>query len=101
MGTEREKRPVCKFVGKEKALILNKTNTRAIGDLYGSETDGWHGKKIVLYPTTTQYGDRDMAAIRVRPPKDFVRPPAAEEEEEAEAAEPSPQHDDMDDEMPF
>ena len=99
VGTEREKRPVCKFVGKEKQLILNKTNTRAIADLYGAETDAWHNKKIVIYPTTTQYGDRDMAAIRVKPPKDYVRPVATEEA--AEEAEPSSKHDDMDDEIPF
>ena len=100
VGTEREKRPVCKFVGKEKQLILNKTNTRTIADLYGAETDGWHNKKIVIYPTTTQYGDRDMAAIRVKPPKDYVRPEATDEEVTDEVL-PSSKHDDMDDEIPF
>lgn len=97
VGVDREKRPVCSFVGKDKKLILNKTNTRAIADLYGAETDKWPSKKIVVYPTETQYGDKEMAAIRIKPPKDYVRPEASDEEEETEAK----PHDDMDDEIPF
>lgn len=98
VGSEREKRPVVSFVGKTKKLILNKTNTRAIGDLYGGETDDWPTHKIVLFPTSTQYGDKEMATIRVKPPKDYVRPEAADEDE---AVEPSSKRDNMDDEIPF
>ena len=100
VGSGREKRPVVSFVGKTKKLILNKTNTRAIGDLYGGETDDWPTHKIILYPTSTQYGDKEMAAIRVKPPKDYVRPEVADEDEE-ETVKPSSKRDNMDDEIPF
>lgn len=52
---------VLSFVGKEKRLGLNKTNTRSMIKLYGAETDDWLGKEITLIPTT----DRNPAGEQV------------------------------------
>lgn len=60
-------RPVVHFDKTTKKLILNKTNARTIGLLYGIETDAWAGKKINLFLTTRDaFGQKDVAAIGVR-----------------------------------
>lgn len=46
-------KPVLYFVGKQKRLVLNGTNTETLCDAYGSESDAWIGKDISL--TTKDY----------------------------------------------
>ena len=61
-----EQKPVLYFVGKDKGLSLNKTNTNAIIDILGSDdSDDWAGKKIVLYTTKVDYQGKRVLAIRV------------------------------------
>lgn len=66
---------------KDKALILNKTNSNNIGMIYGDDTDDWTGKELILYPTMVDFQGRTVPAIRVRvppPPKApqrDIRPP--------------------------
>ena len=56
-------KPVVYFVGKEKGLVLNKTNTKTISNLYGGESDDWAGKSITIYPTETDFqGERGRQA---------------------------------------
>jgi len=64
---KKSKKPVAKFEGKEKKLILNVTNCKTIAQLYGNDTAAWAGKKIMLYATTTQNGGETVECIRVRP----------------------------------
>lgn len=65
-GNKKTKKPVVHFDGKEKGLALNKTNARAIADMYGTNTDNWLGKRITMYPTTTTFGRETVECIRVR-----------------------------------
>ena len=44
------------FVGKEKRLILNSTNTETLCNAYGPDDSGWAGKEIAL--TTKDYTDK-------------------------------------------
>tara|TARA_R100000808_G_scaffold7070_1_gene20791 strand:- start:10420 stop:10818 length:399 start_codon:yes stop_codon:yes gene_type:complete len=67
-GADAEQLPVLRFQGQAKALILNKTNGRSIEKLYGSETLGWPGRPITLFPTTTQYGSEVRDCIRIKAP---------------------------------
>lgn len=61
-----EHKPVLFFVGKERGLVLNKTNANTITDIVGtSETDHWSGVKIMLYPTKTEYQGKRVDAIRI------------------------------------
>lgn len=39
-------RAVLYFVGKEKRIVLNGTNTEILCDAYGSDSEGWVGKEI-------------------------------------------------------
>ena len=60
-----DKRPVLYFIGTDKALVLNKTNANVISDLYGDDTDDWHGKEITLVEREVDYAGKSVPAIRV------------------------------------
>ena len=85
-GPDAETLPVLRFEGQDKGLILNKTNGKSIEKLYGSETRGWAGRPITLFPTTTQYGSEVRDCIRIKaatsapgqapPPAPGPEPPA-------------------------
>jgi hypothetical protein len=67
IGRNKEMKPVLYFIGKEKGLVLNKTNASKIAQLSGSkDTDDWHGFKIRLYATEAEFGGETFEAIRVK-----------------------------------
>lgn len=51
---------------KDRGLVLNKTNSNIIADMYGWETDDWSGKPIVLYPARVEFQGKIVDAIRVK-----------------------------------
>jgi len=57
---------VMYFRGKQKALVLNKTNWNTISDIHGEDTDSWGGGEILLFPTQTEFQGRAVACIRVK-----------------------------------
>ena len=61
-------KPVVYFQGAERGLVLNKTNASIISDMYGSETNQWGNKRIVLYPARVEFQGRLVDAIRVQHP---------------------------------
>ena len=67
-GDGRERKPVLYFEGKDKGLVLNKTNSMIIAGRYGDDTDGWQGKPVILYGTETQFQGKLVPCIRVRIP---------------------------------
>lgn len=64
-----ETKPVLFFQGKEKGLVLNKTNSNNIAMIYGDDTDDWAGRELILYPTMVDYQGRSVPAIRVKVPR--------------------------------
>jgi hypothetical protein len=65
-----EHKPVLFFQGKDRGLVLNKTNAAMIAEIAGSEeTDEWKGVRIVLYPTKTDFQGKRVDAIRVDYPE--------------------------------
>jgi len=67
-----EDKPIVYFQGKEKGLVLNKTNANMITEIAkSSETDAWAGVRVTLYSTRVDFQGRRVDAIRV----DY--PPAA------------------------
>ena len=57
-----------------KRLVLNKKkHPDAIAAIYGNETNDWIGKRITLYPTKDNFGNKLVDCIRIResipPPK--------------------------------
>ncbi len=69
-GTKEEKTQiVLSFDGKDKKLGLNVTNAKTLAELFGNETDGWIGKKIKIFPTTTDFAGETVACIRIEQPQ--------------------------------
>ncbi len=70
VGRDKESKPVVYFVGKQKGMVLNRTNSKKIADIAGSQdTEDWPGTKIAIYPTTTEFGGEEVECIRVKAPK--------------------------------
>lgn len=68
VGRQREMKAVVYFVGKEKGMVLNKTNANKITEIAGSAmTEEWHGTAVVLYPTETEFAGESVECIRVKP----------------------------------
>lgn len=69
-------KPVLYFRGQTKGLALNKTNSKAIAEVYGDEMDDWNGQELILFPVVTDFQGKPVDAIRVRAPqpKDNPRP---------------------------
>ena len=84
-------KPILFFQGKDKGMVLNKTNANNISVAYGDDTDDWTGKEIVLFEAMVDFQGKTVPAIRVRLPQVKDRAP------------PKPQHDHgaLDDAIPF
>ena len=78
-GGQKETKPVAFFRGKDKGLVLNKTNAKKISAILGTdETDEWQGGRIVLYATETEFQGETVDCVRVTaPPKGSSGKPAA------------------------
>lgn len=61
-------KPVIYFQGKQKGLVCNKTNSKAIAAVYGDEMDDWAGCELILFPIVTDYQGKPVDAVRVRQP---------------------------------
>jgi hypothetical protein len=67
VGQKREMKPILYFVGKDKGVVLNKTNSKNITNLVGSpETDDWVGFKIKLYSANVEFQGEMVESIRVK-----------------------------------
>ena len=97
-------KPVLFFQGKEKGVVLNKTNSNNVSVAYGDETDEWVGKEVVLFEAIVDFQGRSVPAIRIRPPAAKDRPKPALKVASASAqtqAQPSENPADPDDSIPF
>ena len=98
-----ETKPVLHFRGKERGLVLNKTNANAIWGINGSDdTDDWPGTSLTLFPSKTDFQGKRVDCIRIDPPDSHVdaRPPSrVAPMREPVHADPLPE--DPDDSVPF
>jgi hypothetical protein len=103
----QDRRAILYFQGKEKGLVLNKTNANSIQDIWGPNTDVWEGKEITLYPTRVDYQGKRVDAIRVQVTPPVRQQPAPAQQAQYNDRNPPPanrpvDHDnDMDDSIPF
>jgi len=68
VGREREMKAVVYFTGKQKGMVLNKTNAKKITEITQSAlTEEWPGHAVVLYPTETEFGGETVECVRIKP----------------------------------
>jgi sucrose-6-phosphate hydrolase SacC (GH32 family) len=68
IGRENDPKPVIYFSGKDKGMVLNKTNARKIAQIVGAaDTEQWTGAKIALFATEVEFSGDMVEAIRVKP----------------------------------
>jgi hypothetical protein len=93
-----DKKLVAYFTGKQKGLVLNKTNARALAKVFGDDSGGWLNKEVIIHETVVDFRGDAVPTIRVKfPPQ--VAPSVL-------APEPPPQQqwpdkDELNDEVPF
>lgn len=57
---------IVHFVGKKKALVCNRTNSRIIAEVTGQpDTDDWAGQSVWLRVAKVEFSGRLVPAIRV------------------------------------
>ena len=75
---EDGKKLIVHFLGKDKALVCNKTNAAIITEITGSDdTDDWTGKRIQLTTRKVEMSGKLVPAIRVVLPGDAPAPAKA------------------------
>lgn len=72
-----EKKLVMHFVGKDKALILNRTNCEAMEAITGTDDYGaWVGHVVVLFvDPSVKFGSKVTGGLRIRARQAAVPPP--------------------------
>lgn len=89
--SDGQPKPLVGFSGLDKGLVCNKTNSMLLASNFGSETNGWIGQTIELYPVKVPVQGEIKDGIRVRVPM----PPA-----NTEAAPATPPAEDFNDNIP-
>lgn len=68
VGQNKEMKAVMYFAGKEKGMVLNKTNLFNAGNAFGAETDDWGGKEVIAYSVKVQNQNGQMVdGLRIDP----------------------------------
>lgn len=96
-----ERKPVLYFQGKDKGLVLNKTNSNNIASAYGYETEDWQGQPVELFEMMVDFQGKSVPAIRIRVPRvskaQVIQPKNGPDERS-----PSPRTNEvLDDDIPF
>ena len=64
---DKEFKPIMRFMGKDKGLVLNKTNSQICAGVWGAETDAWQGQKLELYAQPVMFQGRQVMGLAVAP----------------------------------
>ena len=83
-------KPILHFQGKDRGMVLNKTNANKIAEMFGDDTDNWSGGQIILYEAMVEFQGKTVPAIRIR-----LAPRAGP------AKQPVPANDSPNDDIPF
>lgn len=71
----RARRPVLRFRGATKAMILNKTQALALAEITGSEViEEWVGHRVMLTPGVASNGQPTIVIQRAPHPPDAPEP---------------------------
>ena len=102
VGKDNEKRPILYFQGKQKGVVLNKTNAHNVGAIYGPDTNGWIGQRVTLFVAWVDFQGKSVEAIRIRGPRPQSSVAAKPEPEHTPSADSRPAYtEEFDDAVPF
>lgn len=106
-----DRKPCLYFAGKDRGIVLNRTNADTVSAAYGEETDDWIGQALELYPDKTRFAGKMVDCIRVRVPRQATAQtiqPQRAPNGHTQHTNPAPQYternppvQDLDDEIPF
>ena len=69
-GTKPDLKGVMSFEEEEyKPMVLNPTNVKRIETIYGTETEAWIGKKLIVFNDENVEYNGSFGGLRVKPPK--------------------------------
>ena len=90
-GDDGTQKWVLYFKEEAKGMALNVTTIRVLEAAFGDDSDGWIGKRVMVYvdPHVT-FGGRAVGGIRLRTPKKQAAPTP-----------PPPADNDFNDDIPF
>jgi hypothetical protein len=63
----RKEDHIVMYLKGQKPMVLNSTNGTSIQQLYGPYIEGWIGKQITLFASTTRLGNELVECLRIRP----------------------------------
>jgi len=61
----KQERIIVDFLGKQKRLILNKTQAAALAGIAGDDTEQWNGIEVYLAPQPTNNGKLTIGLLPV------------------------------------
>jgi hypothetical protein len=73
---DKEHKPVMRFIGKEKGMVLNKTNGMACAAIWGDESTAWQGQRATLLAAPVMFQGKQVMGLQLLP-KLAERAPAA------------------------
>lgn len=77
MPGDKELKAVARFTGTTKPMILNKGNASLLAEIYGDDSDAWHGKQVEIYHDPgVMYGGKRVGGLRLRMPSQNGAAPA-------------------------
>lgn len=101
VGRDKERKHILYFIGKEKGLVLNKTNAMTLASAFGDESDDWHEAEIEVFAVMTEMNGKATEGLRVRiPPRAPQRPMVPADAPPGSNA-PPPRRSGLDDDIPF
>lgn len=62
-----EHKPVMRFIGKEKGMVLNKTNALALAVAFGDDTISWQGREIELLAMPVMFQGKQVMGLHTLP----------------------------------
>lgn len=72
-GTKRT-RPVVFFRETKRGWVMCRTTAMSVAAMFGAETDGWTGKRVMLFADEVQVGREKKPGIRVKGSPDIDHP---------------------------
>lgn len=72
---------VVHFVGKQKGMICNRTNSMTLAEVWGPETDNWIGGNVEIFSMKVPFQGKLTDGLRLRPLGKVApqqRPPSAD-----------------------